>query len=1500
MKGQELINRLAEHYESLDGVWVSPGSQPFAYSDGDEAEDRIAAAIRDSEDVSLFSRMLREHQKDWPSRYHLSPSRANLLRPIERLLKGSVLEIGAGCGAITRYLGEIGAEVVALEGSRRRAGMARSRCRDLPNVHVINDVAEGAGALPSFDVVTLIGVLEYARIYGRGAVPERELLSKAWSQLADDGVLIVAIENQLGLKYLAGMPEDHVGRAMHGVSDHYTDDSVVTFGGEELRRLLIEAGFGRVEFALPFPDYKFPKSVLMEPAFDGSVPDFNAYTLASQSAVSDPQIPYPPLFSLERVWEMAGRNGLLLPLANSFLVIAYKSAAVERPGASDIAFHYATDRLPGYSKQTAFHLLEGGEIEVRSRSVCPDTGPLRERPIGFTLRDDVYVSGIPYTAKLQKLLTQPGWTVEEVTEWLRGWLDALDAKVDAGGGPARQGVMPGWAIDALPQNLIVPRDGGAPVFIDLEWEWLGEVGRDYLAYRAVVATMTSITAIAAPQDLRHVYVESLLRDVMTRFGFGAARADIERYLDLDGALRRLVYGADSGLSISAFADMKMRLLMDVREAATGWNSALQAAGATIEQLRRSLEREQDLRRDAVEVHEREMDAVRGEQANERAVLVEKHHDLTVELERRFAHDAATAAETHQREIVERQHAYQEDTARLMNEINDLLDRMNQLQDALDKKNMAQDALEAHLREVDAEKNKLQALTQRLGESVAAMEGAGVEQASEIAALRARAGDLASEVSRLNAIEDRLGGQLADVLASKSWRLARPFRAGRRLLDPRHSRGAFGLLLKRVYDNLPVSQTTRLALKDRLFRLAGSRLESTHAYRAWRQQVGAYDDLMPESTDRVQSSAPATDYLAPSSLLRYARTVASQGLSARAQEFVLLAEQPVDPSRVGARVIAYYLPQFHPIPENDAWWGRGFTEWTNVSKAVPQYIGHYQPHLPGELGFYDLRLVDVMRRQAELAKLYGVEGFCFHYYWFGGRRLLERPLEQLLASDIDLPFCICWANENWTRRWDGMDSEILVEQNYGPEDDLAFIQSLDPYLRDERYIRVDGKPLIILYRPSLLPDATATLVRWRDYCRRAGIGEIFLGMVQFDKFDPRDYGFDAAIEFPPHKVAAGLPSINDKLEIVNSDYAGYVVDYDDIVERSIGESAPEYPLAKGVFPSWDNEARKPGRGYTVANSTPAKYHAWLKSAIDFAHTHPVAGERLVFVNAWNEWAEGAHLEPDRRYGYAYLEATKQAVLLPQSLAQAPSRVCVIIHAFYPDLVPEILDYLKRWSIPYRLIFTTTREARDELTRIVADQGMEAEILVNDNHGRDILPFLLAMSRVGDDEIILKLHTKRSLHRGDGEFWRKDLLSKLLSQDRASEIFEAYLSRADLGLVAPDGHILPMSTYWGANAEKVRALSRRMGSGGLDPDTMLFAAGSMFFIRPQALAGIRALGLAATDFEHEAGQVDGTLAHAIERCFSISTWTGGYYLASSERPRVVAFRATKHYDYAEPTN
>ncbi len=363
---------------------------------------------------------------------------------------------------------------------------------------------------------------------------------------------------------------------------------------------------------------------------------------------------------------------------------------------------------------------------------------------------------------------------------------------------------------------------------------------------------------------------------------------------------------------------------------------------------------------------------------------------------------------------------------------------------------------------------------------------------------------------------------------------------------------------------------------------------------------------------------------------------SAGISS---EYVPIAHEDIDAAETDVKVIAFYLPQFHPIPENDVWWGAGFTEWTQVSKAVPQFIGHYQPHLPGELGFYDLRLVEVQKRQIELARKYGIYGFCYHYYWFGGKRLLERPLKQFLEdSDLDLPFCLCWANESWTRQWDGLENEILVAQTHSPEDDLAFLRSIEPALRDKRYIRINGRPLLIIYRPSLMPDPGATAQRWRDYCQKSGIDDLYLAAVQaFDTDDP-PAGFDAAVEFPPHKLAKGAPLLNSRLEIVNPAYQGAVVDYLHLVESAEAVAPPRFTLFRGVCPSWDNEPRRPGRGYTLMNSSPALYKRWLTQACLLTAHNPDPDKRIVFINAWNEWGEGAHIEPDRKFGYAYLQAT----------------------------------------------------------------------------------------------------------------------------------------------------------------------------------------------------------------------------------------------------------------------
>lgn len=339
-----------------------------------------------------------------------------------------------------------------------------------------------------------------------------------------------------------------------------------------------------------------------------------------------------------------------------------------------------------------------------------------------------------------------------------------------------------------------------------------------------------------------------------------------------------------------------------------------------------------------------------------------------------------------------------------------------------------------------------------------------------------------------------------------------------------------------------------------------------------------------------------------------------------------------------RLIAFYLPQFHPITENDQAWGKGFTEWTNTTKAIPQFDGHYQPRMPGELGFYDLRLKEVQKRQIELAKNYGLYGFCYHYYWFGGKRVLDLPLQQILNNpDLDFPFCINWANENWSKRWNGLDDDIILAQKHSPVDDVAFLNAIKPILADKRYIKIHGKPLLMVYRPNLFPDAKSTTERWRNHARKIGMGEIYLVLTHsFEHLNPLEYGFDAAVEFAPNTFH--VTDISKQVSPFNPDYHGIVYDYKEAIQYSINFETPPYTKFRCIFPSWDNEARKPGRGSVFVGSTPSIYGNWLKHLLTYTEQMHNGEEKLLFVNAWNEWAEGAYLEPDIYFGYAYLDET----------------------------------------------------------------------------------------------------------------------------------------------------------------------------------------------------------------------------------------------------------------------
>lgn len=351
----------------------------------------------------------------------------------------------------------------------------------------------------------------------------------------------------------------------------------------------------------------------------------------------------------------------------------------------------------------------------------------------------------------------------------------------------------------------------------------------------------------------------------------------------------------------------------------------------------------------------------------------------------------------------------------------------------------------------------------------------------------------------------------------------------------------------------------------------------------------------------------------------------------------------DTKDADVKLVAFYLPQFHPFPENDEWWGKGFTEWRNVTKAQPLFIGHYQPHLPADLGFYDLRVPEVRREQIALAKAYGIDAFCYHFYWFSGKRLMERPLDDMLADKAsDMPFCLCWANESWTRRWDGRDDRVLIAQKYGPDDPLASIRAMEPYLRDPRYLTHDGKKPIVVYRPQHLPDAPVWMEQWRDYARQSGIGELLLiNALTHGNWSYRKYGFDAGVEFPPHNIEKSISYLMPELGF-HDKFRGIVPDYKDVAETYLNRDPGDEPeIFRGVYPSWDNTARRKDRALVTLNATPENYEYWLARAISATRTARNGNDGLVFINAWNEWAEGCHLEPDLEHGHAFLEATLRA-------------------------------------------------------------------------------------------------------------------------------------------------------------------------------------------------------------------------------------------------------------------
>lgn len=598
-----------------------------------------------------------------------------------------------------------------------------------------------------------------------------------------------------------------------------------------------------------------------------------------------------------------------------------------------------------------------------------------------------------------------------------------------------------------------------------------------------------------------------------------------------------------------------------------------------------------------------------------------------------------------------------------------------------------------------------------------------------------------------------------------------------------------------------------------------------------------------------------------------------------------------------RIVAIYLPQFHPFKENDEAWGKGFTEWTNVTTSNPRFVGQQQPVLPSDLGFYDLRLPETIKQQIDLAKKYGIYGFQFYYYWFSGKKVMDLPLNTILNNPAwNFHFSICWANENWTRKWDGGSSEVIFEQKNKPDDPINFIKDVAPILNDTRYIHENGRPVLTIYRVELLEDPKRYVDIWRNYFKDNFNKDLWLVGHSYSKnVDPVDFGFDATMDFTPiDSLQPDLkPWIDDRKylteefirnhKLIDMQWKGQIIDFRFIARQEIYNLKNNKCLYKTISPSWSNEARRKGNGgYTFYNSSPEIFVNWLDRILEYEIKIKNNKSPIVFLNAWNEWAEAAMLEPSMHMGHNSLLRVAETISKHSKkknnsrtfpfygmIYSKDSDLAVIIHLYYPEMWEKFRVKLKNINVPFDLFISIPKEFETIEINNVSEYHKKTNKVVVPNRGRDVLPFFMIVNRIkklDNYKYILKLHTKKSLHITDGSAWLDDLLDCLVPVNISGLI--KTLAKKNTGIIGAHGHLVSLERHIGGNEAKIVELLKN--NIGIEASKYIFNksrypyfASTMFWCRVDFLEPLLDAYFMPSDFDSEKGQIDGTTAHAIER-------------------------------------
>jgi lipopolysaccharide biosynthesis protein len=596
-----------------------------------------------------------------------------------------------------------------------------------------------------------------------------------------------------------------------------------------------------------------------------------------------------------------------------------------------------------------------------------------------------------------------------------------------------------------------------------------------------------------------------------------------------------------------------------------------------------------------------------------------------------------------------------------------------------------------------------------------------------------------------------------------------------------------------------------------------------------------------------------------------------------------------------KAIALFLPQFHEIQENNEWWGKGFTEWKNVKKAQPLYKGHHQPRKPGDpnqyLNYYELSNSETLKKQINLAKSHGIYGFGIYYYWFSGKILLEKPLIILLnEKDIDFYFLLIWANENWTKKWDGKDEEVLIKQDYKENDPENFIKDIKKYIIDKRYIRINGKPIIGIYEPRKIPNINRTIFTWREKSKEYGIGEIYIIVClndgNFEEYEKIKL-FNAVYQFSPRDSMTFDTLIKSKTNYYA--YTAALYNKFNISDNILDN----FQFYRGSMLEFDNSPRK-AKDYAIfTNYSPEQFYRINKKIVDWTEQKYNKTYRFIFINAWNEWGEGTYLEPDDKFGYASINALSKAIFhIPYvtnynlEISKNECIIAVQAHIYYEEFINDIINKTNNIPVKFDLYISTDSEnKRYIIEEKIRKKSMAKyyQIKVYEKEGTDTVPFLLQSQQIIKRyKYICHLHTKKNNLEIFENFYQElleYLFNNLLGSNLIiSEILNDFEKNDKLGFIFPETFHKVLLQYQVILTKKdkyyMNYLFKKLNTTIMVGKHIEFPIGNMFWAKIQSIYQIFTYNL-TNDIPKENNQIDRTIMHNIERIWLFLVKLNGYF-------------------------